>query len=342
MRYVARWGRGITERVRAGLNEMADGAPVDGAEEIPAAGTAKLPRAARPFHRLDPRRLPPGIRYMAAGAFFFSIMSLLVKIVGQRLPSQEVVLVRALITLVLSYWGVRRAGVALSGTNRRLLILRGVLGFIALSGFYYAVVHLPLADATVIQYTNPIYATLLAVPLLGERLRFREGASILLSLLGVVFVTRPSFLFGAASAALDPRAVAFGLMGAMASGGAYVAVRRLRATEHPMVIIFYFAAISVIGSAPLGIAGALWPTPAEWWILLGVGVTTQFGQVCITHGLHLERTGRATAVGYLQIIFAATWGILFFADVPDAGTWVGALLIVGSTLALARPARTGS
>lgn len=294
--------------------------------------------AAPAYHWSNPRRLPLGLRYMAGGAFFFSIMSLLVKLAGQRLPSQEVVLVRAIITLALSYWAVRRAGERLRGHNQRLLVTRGVLGFIALSGFYYAVVHLPLADATVIQYTNPVYASLLAVPFLGERLRVRELVSVATSLAGVVLVMRPSLLFGSHTGTLDPRAVAFGLLGAVASGGAYVIVRRLRATEHPLVIIFYFAAVSVVGSAPLGLWSALWPTPAEWLLLLGVGVTTQLGQVCITHGLYLERAGRATAVGYLQIVFAALWGALFFADLPDLATGAGALLIVGSTLLLARTA----
>lgn len=284
----------------------------------------------------DPRRLPAGLRFMAGGAFFFSIMSLLVKMAGQRLPSQEVVFVRALITLALSYWAVRRVGERLRGHNQRLLLTRGALGFVALSGFYYAVVHLPLADATVIQYTNPVYASLLAVPFLGERLRVREMGSVAASLVGVVLVTRPSFLFGSATAALDPRAVLFGLVGAVASGGAYVAVRRLRATEHPMVIILYFAAVSVVGSAPLGLWNAVWPTAHEWLLLLGVGISTQLGQVCITHGLHLERAGRATAVGYLQIVFAAAWGALFFGDLPELSTWAGTAMIVASTLLLAR------
>ncbi|HEU0054714.1 MAG TPA: EamA family transporter, partial [Longimicrobium sp.] len=78
------------------------------------------------------------------------------------------------------------------------------------------------------------------------------------------------------------------------------------------------------------------PTPKEWAVLLGVGISTQLGQVAITRGLHLERAGRATATGYLQIVFAALWGALFFSELPDMGTVIGAALIVGSTLLLAR------
>lgn len=286
--------------------------------------------------------IPLGIRYMAAGAFFFSLMSLLVKTAGQRLPSQEVVLVRAIITLVLSYWGVRRAGVPFRGHDQRLLVTRGVVGFVGLSGFYYAVVHLPLSEATVIQYTNPVWATLIAVRVLGEPLRLREVLSVLTSLAGVIFVTRPAFLLGSGNAVpLDGLAVGIGLFGALGSGAAYVAVRKLRSTEHPMVIVFYFALVSVIASLPLGLFNALRPTSTEWLVLLGVGVATQLGQVCITKGLHLEPAGRAAGIGYLQIVFATIWGTLFFAEYPDAGTVIGAALIVGGTLMLARYARGG-
>jgi drug/metabolite transporter (DMT)-like permease len=285
----------------------------------------------------QPSRFPLGMRYMAAGALSFSVMSLLVKVAGQRLPSQEVVMVRAIITFVLSAWGVRVAGVSAWGSRdkRRLLILRGVVGFLALSAFYHSIVHLPLADATVIQYTNPVFAGLLAVPLLGERLRRREVLSVLVSMAGVALVMRPSFLFGA-GAALDPVTVGIGLFGALCSATAYVTVRKLGATEHASVIVFYFALISVIASVPTALPGAVWPTPREWLVMLGIGVSTQLGQMSITHGLRLERAGRATATGYLQIVFAALWGIIFFAELPDWGTLAGAALIIASTLALAR------
>lgn len=282
-------------------------------------------------------RFPPGMRYMVGAALAFSVMSLLVKVAGQRLPSQEMVMVRAVITMALSAWGIRRAGVRAWGTpgRRGLLVVRGVFGFLALSCFYHSIVHLPLADATVIQYTNPVWAGLLAVPFLGERLRRREVLSVLVSMAGVALVMQPSFLFGH-GVGLDPVTVVIGLVGAMSSGVAYVTVRKLGATEHPAVIVFYFSLVSVFAALPTALPGALWPTPTEWLVMLGVGVTTQLGQIALTHGLRLERAGRATATAYLQIVFAAFWGILFFAEVPDWGTFLGAALIVGSTIALAR------
>ncbi len=271
---------------------------------------------------------------MAAAAFAFSLMSLLVKTVGQRLPVQEIVLVRALITFGLTWAYLTRRGISPWGTRRALLLLRGTLGFGALLCFFYSVVHLPLADATVIQYTNPVFASLIAALVIGERLRVRDGAYIAASLAGVLLVARPSFLFGIPQE-LESLAVGIALLGALLSAAAYVAVRALTKTEEPLVIVFYFAAASVAGSIPLAAFDPVWPTGTEWLVLLGIGLATQLGQVYLTKGLREEPAGRALAVGYLQIVFAGGWGLLFFGEVPGPLSAAGFLLIAGSTAMLA-------
>lgn len=279
-------------------------------------------------------RIPRGLRYMAAGAFFFSVMSLLVKVAGQRLPSQEIVLARSLIMAVLSYAALQRRGIPVLGGRRRLLVVRGLLGFGALSCFYYAIVHLPLADATVIQYTNPAFAAVFAVFALGERMRRREIACVLLSLTGIVLIARPGFLF-AGDTGLDPTAVGVALLGAVLSAAAYVTVRML-AAEHHLVVIFYFAVISSLGSLPGTLLGPVMPDTRDLLLLLGVGISTQLGQIFMTRGLHLERTGRATATSLVQIVFAAIWGAIFFSQVPGPAGLAGAALVVLGVLLLGR------
>ncbi|HEX2207152.1 MAG TPA: DMT family transporter, partial [Longimicrobium sp.] len=186
---------------------------------------------------------------------------------------------------------------------------------------------------TVIQYMNPVFTALLAGALLGERMGRREAACVLASLAGVVLVTRPAVLFGG-GAGLEPVYVAVALAGAMGSASAYTTIRTLR-DEHPLTVVFYLPLLTVPLTIPLLVgAGARWPTPLEWLVLLAVGATTQVAQVYMTRGLQMERAGRATAVGYLQVVFAAAWGALFFGEVPDAWSAGGAVLIVGSTLAL--------
>jgi drug/metabolite transporter (DMT)-like permease len=275
------------------------------------------------------------MRQMVLGAFYFSLMSLAVKLVGHRIPNQEVVLVRGVLTLGFTYLLLRRASVPPLGFRRRGLVARGFLGYGALSCFYFALVHLPLAEATVLQYTNPLWAALLASLYLGERIGRREVTLLALGLGGVLVIARPSFLFGGTAAGLDPLAVAAGLAGALLSGAAYVGVRDLARTEHPLVIVFYFPLVTIPAALPAALANFVWPTPGEWLLLLGIGIAAQLGQVSITRGLKAEPAGRATAIGYLQVVFAGTWGLLFFGDLPDLWSFAGAAVILLCTLALA-------
>ncbi len=275
-----------------------------------------------------------GLRDMVVAAFFFSVMSLLVKLAGQRLAAQQVVLFRAAVALVLSWGLLRRSGMSPWGTLRGLLLLRGLLGFCALSCFFWALVHLPLAEASVIQYLNPVFTSLLAALLLGERLEWRAALSVLGSLSGLVLVLRPAFLFGGGVESLDPLASGVALAGAVFSAAAYTTVRRIGPAEHPLVIVFWFPLVATPLSLPMVLSVWQWPTPLEWVALLGVGVATQVAQVFMTRGLQKEPAARATAVSYLQVVFAFMWGVLLLGERPDTLTLVGASLIVGSTLLL--------
>lgn len=279
--------------------------------------------------------LSPGVRYMVASAFCFSVMSLAVKLVGQRVPTQEVVLVRSALNAGFTLAMLHHAGIRPWGNRPLVLALRGVFGFLALSCLYYGLVVLPLADATLLQYTNPVWTALLAVWLLNERVGRGDLALIVASLVGVALIARPGFLFGGGGPRLDLLAVGVVLLGSVFSAAAYVTVRQLARTEDPLVIVLYFTLVSVAGSLPGTAAAAVWPTATEWGFLLIVGIAAQGGQVFLTRGLTLEPAGRATAIGYLQVVFAAVWGAIFFDEIPDGWVIAGASIILGSTLLLA-------
>jgi len=275
-----------------------------------------------------------GLHYMVATAFCFSLMSLIVKLLGKRLPTSEIVFVRCAVTLVLSYFMVRAAGVPIWGNRKFFLVLRGLAGFCALFCFFHAVTRLPLADVTVIHFTNPVFTAILAAVFLGERLGRRELIGLPLCLAGVAFVAQPAFLFGEGARNLDMSAVAVALAAAICSSVAYTTVRGLRGTDDPLVVVFYFPLVATPASVPFMIGNSVWPTPFEWLLLVAVGAVTQMGQVFLTRGLHLERAGRATSMSYVQVIFAAAWGFLFFHEVPNSLSIAGAaLILVGMLLA---------
>jgi drug/metabolite transporter (DMT)-like permease len=281
----------------------------------------------------------PGVRAMVLSALAFSVMSALVKLAGERLPSVEIALVRAAISALLSFSAVRRAGLSPWGNDRRWLLVRGVLGFVGLHCYFYAVTVLPLADATVIQLTNPVLVAIAAAIFLREPLRRAHVVAIALGLSGVVLVSRPTFLFGVPdgeAAPLDPLGLGIAIVGAVVSAAVYVVVRKLRDTEHPLVVVLQFPLLTVPLTIPLAAPVWVWPTPFEWILLVAIGVATQVGQVKMTEGLHLEPAARATAVSYVQIVFAIVLGIAVFGEAPTAWTIAGALAIAAGTALAAR------
>lgn len=286
--------------------------------------------------------LTPGLRAMLVSAFAFSIMSAIVKMVGDRLPSVEIAFVRAVVTLAISLYQVRRAGLSPFGTSeRKWLVIRGLLGFVGLHCFFYAVTALPLADATVIHFLNPLLVAALAPLLLRERARGFDVIGILLGLCGVILVARPPALFGGVmdvGDALPTLGVLAGLGGAFAAAGAYLVVRKLR-SEHPLVVVLQFPMLGVPLSLPLVLPVWVWPTPREWGLLLLMGAFTQLGQIKMTEALHQEAATRATALSYAQIPFSMLWGFLLFGDVPPWMAILGTLLIVAGTLVVMRKER---
>jgi len=282
----------------------------------------------------------PGLVYMAWAAFWFSIMTLLVKVTtGAGIPVFQVVLFRALVTLVMSVASLRVRRVSLWGRpgDRPLLIFRGLLGSAGLLVYFAVVDRLPIGEATVIHQTSPLWTVLLAAAFLGERLDRRVLLAIAISLCGVALIAQPPWWDGEFPADRAPwywTWIAVG--GAILAAGAYVVVRRLgSAGVDPLVIVFYFPVVTIPLVLPLVVAEWVDPTPWIWLALLGVGVATQLAQVALTKGLARERAGKATTMGYLQIAFAGAWGAIFLGEIPNllaiagialvlAGLWVAA------------------
>jgi len=247
-------------------------------------------------------------------------------------PSQEIVLARALVTLVLSWLTLRQAGLSVWGVHRRLLLARGIVGSIALMAYYASVAQLPLADATIIQYTNPVMTAVFAAWALGERVERITWIGAAASLVGIALVARPSFLFGVGAVAIPPAAIALALFGSAMSAVSYVLIRQLRRTDDPRVIVWYFPLVAVPLSLPFMALDFRMPQGSDWVLLLGIGVSTQLGQVFMTRALHAETAARATGMSYLQIAFAFAWGIALFGEQPAWSSIGGALVIVLGTV----------
>ncbi|WP_461210159.1 DMT family transporter [Desulfocurvus sp. DL9XJH121] len=280
-----------------------------------------------------PYGISQGVLYVAMAAVFFSLGNALVKLAGKGLPSTEIVFGRSLFGVILCWWLMRRAGVTGLGRNKLALSLRGLLGAGGLLCSFYAFTHMPMADSVMLFYCNPFFAVVFAFLFLGERLDKRAAVCIPLCIVGVLLVTRPAFLFGAQATDIPAFVYAVGLASAAFAGGAYVCAHHLGGRDHALHIVLYL----YLASLPISFAAMLpvWVTPnlAELAMLAGIGVLTQFAQLCMTKGLELESAGTATTAGTLQVVFSVFWGMVIFGEFPPFTAYVGAgLLILGSLI----------
>lgn len=280
---------------------------------------------------------------MVLSAFSFSLMTVCVKQLEGRIPVAEVVLARAVVSLALSWWLLKRQQINPWGNRKPTLIWRGVVGTAALFCVYAAIAQLPLAAATVLQYLYPTFTAALAWGALGERAGKRILIAMALGWSGVLLVAQPGWLAnlgaGITAAALPPLAVAIAITGALLTSLAYVLVRNLAPDEHPLVIVFYFPLISVPLSLPWVLINPVLPSGSDWIWLLAVGLFTQLGQVFLTRGITGMPAARATAISYVQVLFAALWGAVLFGEQLNQWMVLGALLVLGATLISLRPPR---
>ena len=272
-----------------------------------------------------------GPRYMLLSAFAFALMGAMVKIASaEGLPLLQIIFVRAIISVLLCLIAIRRSGSNPLGRQRGLLLARGVVGFLALTGVFYAFINLPYAQATVLQYLHPVFTAGLAFWFLAERPTPATLICIALSILGLGCVVYP--YIESTSAAMPMTAVLAGLAGAFGSGVAYTLVRKLAATEHPSVIVLYFPMVCVPATLLLGASDFHWPNQMGWLALLGVGCFTQLGQISLTKAMQTDSASKATSLSYLQIVFAAVLGWFVFDEIPATATLIGATFILFGAL----------
>tara|TARA_B100001029_G_scaffold53106_1_gene42577 strand:+ start:78 stop:980 length:903 start_codon:yes stop_codon:yes gene_type:complete len=272
-----------------------------------------------------------GIKYLIGSGFAFSLMTVCVKAIGGRIPVAELVFARAGISLIMTRVLLLNNNINPWGNQKKLLLIRGLLGTIALFCIFKALTILPIATATVIQYIYPTFTVICAYFILNEYIFKRIIFSIILGWLGIVLVSQPE-LISNNNYFETIIAISIAIIGALMTSLAYICVRKLSAKEHPLVIIYYFPLVSIPLSIPLLINNFVLPNGIEWIWLFGIGFFTQIGQLCITEGLRLIPAGQATSLNYSQVIFSCIWGILIFKEVITITIYLGGLCVLISTI----------
>ncbi|KAF8736449.1 hypothetical protein AX14_000319 [Amanita brunnescens Koide BX004] len=302
-----------------------------------------------------------GLLLVLSSQLFFSIMNVFVKElhdINDPISTFEVMIVRMGITYIcsLAYLIAARIDDPILGPKelRPLLILRGVSGFFGLFGIYYSLQYLSLSDATVLTFLSPLCTAIAGAVFLKEQFRRTQVLAGIVSLVGVVLIARPPFLFGdletvistgitAARIASTPEermfAVGVALFGVLGATGAYVSIRAIGKRAHAMHTMSYFSLLTVIVASIAMVVTRtpfIIPSRLNWFaLLIMIGILGFIAQILLTMGLQRESAGRATMGVYTQIVFATIFQRIFFHTTPPLLSIIGTILILSSALYVA-------
>ena len=264
-------------------------------------------------------------------SFFFSLMTVCVKKIDNRIPIYELVFFRSLLSLLITSLIINKKNLNPWGKNKPLLILRGILGTIALVCIFYAIKNMPLNISTVIQYTYPILISIFAGILINEKINKNLIIASIIGWLGILIILNP-YQLSSLNIELDKFTVLIAFLGAISTALAYITVKKLSSTEDIFIIIKYFPLISVITLSPIVFFNWVTPNINDLIWIIGIGMFTQAGQTFLTIGLKKLPTSEAARINYLQVLFGSLWGILFFNELININFIVGAVLVLLGTI----------
>lgn len=272
-----------------------------------------------------------GIICIIFAAMGFSAMSVFVRLSGEGLPSFQKAFFRNAVALVFITGMMIKQRVPFRPQRQNIpfLFCRSFFGTVGLVANFYAIDHLVLADANMLNKLSPFFAIVFSFFLLKEKPNFVQILGVLCAMLGSVLIIKPGF----ANAQLIPSLV--GLCGGMGAGIAYTFVRRLGANgENSSRIIFWFSLFSCVVCIPFIIADFEPITFKQVALLIGAGCSACVGQLGITKAYLYAPAKEISVYDYTQVIFAALLGFFIFGQVPDALSVLGYLLICGAGVAM--------
>ena len=261
---------------------------------------------------------------MLAATFFFALMNVCIKKLS-HIPPMEAVFFRCAVSMVCCFAIIFYNKLDWKGSNRVRLIARGIAGTTAVYTFFVTLQHMPLAPAVTIQYTSPIFTTLIAILILKEKIKVVQYLFLGLSFLGVILIK-------GFDGRINTWFLLLGLFSALSSAIAYNLVRSLKEKEHPIVIVLHFQLVGTI----IGFVGCLfdWKMPQglDWVYLLLTGILTQLGQTNLTKALQSERVAITSSLNYLGILYAIIFGVLFFNESYTVTIITGIILVVAGVI----------
>lgn len=278
------------------------------------------------------RRQHPVMRavmLMGFSTILFGTMAVCIRLASKTQHAFEIAFFRNLFGLLFTLPLLLRHGTGILRTHKLpLYVLRCVIGTVGMMSGFWAIVHLPLAQAVAISYSTPLFVTIGAVWVLGETVRARRWAAVCIGFIGVIILLQPGAdSFTAASLVA--------LLAALMSASVAISIKFLTRTEAPDAIVIYTTLLWV----PMSLLPALfvwqWPSGITWLWLVLAGLFGTTAHMCWTRALQLGEASMLTPISFLQVLVVGIFGWWLFDEPVDRYTLLGALIVFTSNVYIA-------
>lgn len=268
-----------------------------------------------------------GIAFIIASAFFFALMNLFIRMAGD-VPTLQKCFFRNFFALVIAAATLLKTHTPfrIGKGNTKYLVIRSLAGGIGMICNFYAIDHMAISDASMLNKLSPFFAIIFSVFVLNEKANRYEWLAVACAFGGALFVVKPSFSFEVVPALA-------GTLGGFGAGLAYVYVRKLGIRkENSMIVVAFFSGFTTLMLLPYLIFQYSPMSPKQWFFLILTGMAAAGGQICITNAYAKAPAKEISVYDFSIVIFTAVLGLMFLKQKPDVLSIVGYIIIIGTAV----------
>lgn len=268
-----------------------------------------------------------GIIFIICSAFCFALMNLFIRLTGD-VPTLQKCFFRNFFALLISIGTLIRTKTTfkIGKGNFKYLFVRSLSGGLGMICNFYAIDHMAISDASILNKLSPFFAIIFSIFIIGEVANIYEWGAVLAAFIGAIFVVKPSFSPEVVPAAL-------GVLGGLGAGLAYSCVRKLGLRgEKSMIIVAFFSGFTTLMLLPNLILNFTPMSIYQWLMLVLTGTAAAGGQIFITKAYSYAPAKEISVYDYSIVIFTAIFGFFFLGQLPDIYSIIGYIIIIGTSV----------
>ncbi|RXP61899.1 DMT family transporter [Lutibacter sp. HS1-25] len=262
------------------------------------------------------------IKYMLISTFAFACMNATVKYL-ENVSAYQIVFFRSLSSLFFTFGFLLKNRVPILGNNKKLLILRGLVGVTSMTLFFMSIKYLSVGTAVSLRYLAPIFAGIFAVFFMKQKIWPLQWLFFIMAFLGVLVLK-------GFDSQINSTGLILVIIASITSGLVYNIISKIGKSENPVVVVNYFMVIATLTGLILSLNSWVNPVGIEWVLLFSLGVFGYYGQVFMTKAFQNGKTDQIAPIKYVEVVFTVAFGFLFFNEIYSFWSLLGISLIIGS------------